>query len=339
MQNTSSAYNPSEPPPLSKWNSDQQHYDATESFGLTLPRTINSTRWADERHISNRSPFDVRLWEIMPFGADNYIFRSMAAGRWVGVEYVRNARESQLVGTFLKQLRESRMNLDTTIEQVCTDNNLNASTTEGRTEAFKHIAIKLSNAVHGMTYKAPHDSGMAQQLSQQTQLNAEQATKIKELEQLLAQKPPTLPTTGSGTPSSPVTKSPLSKYFAPQGASEQDKPPPTPPIDDKSSNLGQLLQALSNHPAKQLEILGSTAPTSPNDVDTWIASLKMAPDKKRHLQSLLQQYDSLTAKAHAPSLTESKDLLVRYGLPMAKATSYKLKPAVRALITATFLIE
>ena len=346
----SPAYKPSEPPAMTKWVSDEYHFDRTESFGLPLPRTVNATKWSDEHHLSGRSPFDIRLWEVVPFKQDNYIFRAMAAGRWIGVEYVRNARESQLMGTFLKQIREARLNLDNTIEQVCADNNQNAATTEGRTEAFNIIARKLASEMHSMTHKPAHDSGAAQQLSQQVQLNAQLQAEIQNLKDQIHAKEqsphkPERPTTGTastvpGTPSTPLSASPLGKYGF--GTADKDRPEQhqqPQPVADDHANLGALLQALSAHPAKQQEVLGHNSPTTFNEVENWISGLKLPADKKKQLQTTLQKYESLTSRSNAPNLQQSKDLLVRYGIPSNKANSYKLKPAVRLLITATFLLE
>ena len=220
---------------------------------------------------------------------------------------------------------------------------------EGRTEAFNIIARKLAAEMHSMTHKPSHDSGTAQQLSQQVQLNAQLQAEMQALKDQLKTATAAAGAAAAGgapgsapaaaTPTTPTSRSPLSKYgFGPQTA-DQDRPQGTPPVASDHSNLAALLQALGAHPAKQQEVLSNNSPTAANDVENWISGLKLPVDKKRLLQTTLQHYDSLTARANGPNLQQSKDLLVRYGIPLNKANSYKLKPAVRLLISATFLLE
>lgn len=344
------------PNTLDKWHPDEWHFDGKESFGLKLPRTISSTRWADEHHFSNRSPFDIRLWELAAFGQDNYLFRALGAGRYVGVEYVRNARESQLVGSMLKHLRESRVNLDSTIEQLCTENAINASTTEGRTEAFQILAKKLVNVIHTSTYKPQQDPALQAQLSQAEQDNSDLRTQLQtmqsQMQQLQAASPapkrsgaPTLPASSPLTPKS----SPLARSFS-VGAQPQDKADVEEegaqddvvlPVDDTCKDFKMLLDALQQHPAKQQEVLQKQAPinTTAADVDHWIGALKMPADKKRTLQTTLQAYNKFVSRSSAANLSLARDLLVKYGMPSTKANNYKLKPAIHILVTATYLIE
>ena len=99
------------------------------------------------------------------------------------------------------------------------------------------------------------------------------------------------------------------------------------------------MKAIAEHPAKHKEVLSNNAPTTPTEVDNWINGLKFDSDKKKQLQATLQKYQAFTAKSNAPDLQQSKDLLVRYGIPTNKVNSYKLRPAIRLLITATFLLD
>ena len=96
---------------------------------------------------------------------------------------------------------------------------------------------------------------------------------------------------------------------------------------------------MSQHPAKAEEVLQADGPINGNEVDTWISGLKLTTDKKKALQQTLVHYESLTSRSHAPTLAQAKEILVKYGIPTSKAMQYKFRPAVKTLITATFLLE
>jgi hypothetical protein len=154
-----------------------------------LENVVAPSKFADEKNLTGRDPFSIRLHEICSFGPSNWNFRQLAQGRWTGIEFCKNNRESMFLSKLLSHMRQRKIQIDTLIEQISADKGLNSTDTNDRTKAFDILGQSLVNHMLGMVDKG--QAKLAEDLTSEKDLVRQLQEQVKQL--VDAQKAPDAP--------------------------------------------------------------------------------------------------------------------------------------------------
>ena len=87
--NMATVYNLDEDVP-DKLVQDDEHLEATESYGLKLRAKVASTTFTKENNTAGKDIRTVRLMDVLFKGIDNHGLRTLSQGMFTGVEITRS---------------------------------------------------------------------------------------------------------------------------------------------------------------------------------------------------------------------------------------------------------
>ena len=100
------------------WRQTDTHHDAQEFRGHSLFRQIQATPWSRKKHLVGQDPLQVKLAQLTRHGAEEYAFRLLSEGKFVGVVTTRNIAESVLLSAVLKMIRDEHVDIDKVAEYI-----------------------------------------------------------------------------------------------------------------------------------------------------------------------------------------------------------------------------
>ena len=62
------------------WQSSRSHYDVNRVYGLSLPRTVESTQWSRKANLVGVPVDQVKVVDVIPGGLSNWGLRLIANG-------------------------------------------------------------------------------------------------------------------------------------------------------------------------------------------------------------------------------------------------------------------
>ena len=81
---------------------DDRHYDVSEVFGLSFPRSIPATKWSMDKGTAHSDSMSARVVDYVYKGHDNYSMRLLVNGKFLIFDASRNLEEHYLVSSLLK---------------------------------------------------------------------------------------------------------------------------------------------------------------------------------------------------------------------------------------------
>ena len=114
----------------STWKSSSSHYDVNQVYGLSLPRTVESTQWSHKANLVGVPVDQVKVVDVIPGGMSNWGLRLIGNGRYTAFELFRSRLEAMIVSTLTKSFCKLQSEID--IQKLVAHFN---SSLEGKTES------------------------------------------------------------------------------------------------------------------------------------------------------------------------------------------------------------
>lgn len=222
----------------SSWQSDREHFDVSKPMGLTLPRTVQPTKWSRPREPNGQGgngtqgmcSLDIKLVDLVYMGVESYEMRHFAHGKWGIVKVCRPHSENHLVTELFKQTRWSQaigqpvIKLDKVWANVAPQLNIKVNTESysDRQKVWSHVVSHLVNELKALAgVEAPQADAALVNANKQLSEQVERLTKMINEQQSssAAGLVPVVPTTPSNAGPTPGTS-----YVAPNQANQQVTP-------------------------------------------------------------------------------------------------------------------
>ena len=137
------------------------HLDATEMWGLKLPQHVTTSQFSKDKDIAGKDVRTIRIIDLCYKGIENHGLRTLAAGRFVNIEFTRSTKESVFIHTLLQQLRGTQdksikntgIDLDLIAQKLASDNNKPFSSLADKKWAYNEIANKVAEVLQTMLPK------------------------------------------------------------------------------------------------------------------------------------------------------------------------------------------
>jgi hypothetical protein len=114
----------------STWKSSSSHYDVNQVYGLSLPRTVESTQWSRKANLVGVPVDQVKVVDVIPGGMSNWGLRLIGNGRYTAFELFRSRLEAMIASILTKSFCKLQSEID--IQKLVAHFN---SSLEGKTES------------------------------------------------------------------------------------------------------------------------------------------------------------------------------------------------------------
>ena len=106
------------------WVGDSTHYDIQKEYGLKLPRRVESCQFTRRVNLASTELTDIRLYETLSLGSNNWALRLLANGRYVTFEAFRTRVDATFASILCREIyKDDSLDFNAIIQQFNQERN------------------------------------------------------------------------------------------------------------------------------------------------------------------------------------------------------------------------